>query len=215
LNFEIFFKQQGGKVISYVDLKDSQQEASNQFTRTLVSKNPPDAVVFFPSTDLVSTVMEIFATKGELAYIPDKVKFLGGGTLYTSETLKQGKENVKNLTLTVPWFPEEASSEKFAKKACKRWDEKISWGTSSSYDATQAIIKSISQLKNPSRKDVIEKLKVIELPPSETSGDRLKFIDGERQSAKPVLVRVVRGSSKECGSIEENGFHFEQVTDNQ
>jgi ABC-type branched-subunit amino acid transport system substrate-binding protein len=139
---------------------------------------------------------------------------LGGGTLYTSDTLKQAKEGVEGLILTVPWFPEEKNSEKFAARACTRWDDKIDWGTASSYDATKAFIAAISQSKNPSRKDVIEKLKSIKLPPDKTSGDPLQFINGERKDAKPVLVRVVGGSSKKCGSIEAGGFRFEKVPEN-
>ncbi|RCJ18571.1 hypothetical protein A6770_32905 [Nostoc minutum NIES-26] len=220
-NFAVFFedKKKGRKVKSYIKLENSQQNAREEFKSNLFYDNPPDAVVFFPDTELVSTVIDIVSFTRRLR--PEfksnlNLKLLGGATLYTSETLKQAKEGVEGLILTVPWFPEEKNLQKFAKWACDRWEEKIDWATASSYDATQAFIAAISQSKNPSRKDVIENLKSIKLRPDKnspykTSGDALQFINGERKDAKPVLVRVVKGRSEECGSMETGGFHFEKV----
>jgi ABC-type branched-subunit amino acid transport system substrate-binding protein len=219
-NFEASFKKEGGQVKSSIDLENSQQNLKETFLENLTSINPPDAVVFLPNAESVSTVIDIVSAKRNLRSVFKgnlKLKLLGGGTLYTSNTLKQAKEGVEGLILTVPWFPEEKNSEKFAARACKRWEDKIEWATASSYDATQAFIAAISQSKNPSRKDVIEKLKSIKLPPDKTSGNALQFINGERKDAKPVLVRVVRvveGSSKKCGSIEAGGFRFEKVPEN-
>ncbi|MEH2234030.1 MAG: ABC transporter substrate-binding protein [Nostoc sp.] len=215
--FEAYFKKQGGEVKSSIDLENSQQNLKGEFLENLASINPPDAVVFFPNTESVSTVIDIVSVIRKLR--PEykrnlNLNLLGGGTLYTSDTLKQAKEGVEGLILTVPWFPEEKNSEEFAKRACNRWEDKIDWGTASSYDATQAFIAAISQSKNPSRKDVIEKLKSIKLPSEKTSGDTLQFINGERKDAKPVLVRVVEGSSKKCGSMEAGGFRFEKVPEN-
>ncbi|MEH1900479.1 MAG: ABC transporter substrate-binding protein [Nostoc sp.] len=212
--FEASFKEQRGKVQSSIDLEDSQQNLKGEFLENLASINHPDAVIFFPNTESVSTVIKIVSYKKIVSPELRNLPLLGGGTLYTSEILKQAKEGVEGLILTVPWFPEEKNSEEFAKRACNRWEDKIDWGTASSYDATQAFIAAISQSKNPSRKDVIEKLKSIKLPPDKTSGNALQFINSERKDAKPVLVRVVGGSRKKCGSIEEGGFRFEKVPEN-
>ncbi|QLE54449.1 ABC transporter substrate-binding protein [Nostoc sp. TCL26-01] len=218
-NFKASFEKQGGKVqLPIIDLEDSQHNAALEFYRSLVNENTPDAVVFFPMTNLVSTVIDIVSEKRKVNLkFKSKLnlKLLGGGTLYTSDTLKQAKEGVEGLILTVPWFPEEKNSKKFAEQACKRWEDKIDWGTASSYDATQAFIAAISQSQNLSRKDVIEKLESIKLPAEKTSGEPLQFSNGERKDAKPVLVQVVEGKSKECGSMEAGGFHFEQVEENQ
>ncbi|BAY26175.1 TPR repeat-containing protein [Calothrix sp. NIES-2100] len=213
-NFETFFQQQGGKV-ELVDLRNPKQNASDQFKLSLVSKNPPDAVVFFPTTELISTVIDIVRAQGDLPSVAKKVRLLGGTTLYNSESFKQGKEYVQGLILSLPWFPEEPNSKAFAEQACNRWEDQISWSTASSYDATQAFIAAVSKSDNPSRKDVINNLKSIQLPANQTSGDELKFTDGERTNLKPVLVRVVKGSGKKCGGLEGGGFHFEKVPEDQ
>ncbi|MEH1767703.1 MAG: ABC transporter substrate-binding protein [Nostoc sp.] len=211
--FEASFKEQRGKVSSKDLEMIPQQNFKEEFLVTSII-NHPDAVVFFPNTESVSTVIKIVSYKKFVSPELRNLPLLGGGTLYNSEILKQAKEGFEGLILTVPWFPEEKNSEEFAKRACERWEDKIDWGTASSYDATQAFIAAISQSKNPSRKDVIEKLKSIKLPPDKTSGDALQFINSERKDAKPVLVRVVGGSRKKCGSIEEGGFRFEKVPEN-
>ncbi|MDF5735368.1 MULTISPECIES: AAA-like domain-containing protein [unclassified Nostoc] len=218
--FEASFKEQRGKVRSSIDLEDSQRNLKGEFLENLASINHPDAVVFFPNTESVSTVIKIVSYKKNVYPELRNLPLLGGGTLYTSEILKQAKENIEGLILTVPWFPEEKSSKEFAERACREWDDKIDWATASSYDATQAFIAAVSKSdlskKNASeqRKDVIEKLKSIKLPPEKTSGERLQFINGERKDAKPVLVKAVEGIRKKCGSIEGGGFRFEQVPEN-
>ncbi|UKO97294.1 ABC transporter substrate-binding protein [Nostoc sp. UHCC 0870] len=220
-NFATFFKHKGGEVKSSVDLSDQQQNSPEKFRSDLIDKNHPDAFVFFPNTELISAVIEMLRAKEGLPYISKDVMFLGGGTFYNSETLRLGKKYVEGLILPVSWSPEEQNSQKFAQKACERWEDKVSWQTASSYDATKAFIAAISKsdLSNKNvheqRKDVIEKLKSVHLPANETSGNELKFIDGERKDAKPVLVRVVKGSSKDCGSVEVGGFHFKKLEEPQ
>lgn len=213
-NFETFFQHKGGKV-ELVDLSDSKQNTSDKFIRSLVSKNPPDAVVFFPNTELISTVIDIVRSQRDLPSTAKNVRLLGGATLYNSEALRQGKEYFAGLILTVPWFAEEPNSQKFANEACYTWEDQVNRATPSSYDATQAFIAAVSKSDNPSRKDVINNLKSIQVAPDQTSGDELKFTDGERTNLKPVLVRVVQGRGKKCGGLEGGDFHFEKVPEDQ
>jgi branched-chain amino acid transport system substrate-binding protein len=82
------------------------------------------------------------------------------------------------------------------KDATNRWQgEKISWRMATSYDATQAFIKAMSSSNNPSRQSVLEKLPSINLSPNESSGNGLKFIEGEPKK-EPVLVKVANGEFK-------------------
>jgi ABC-type branched-subunit amino acid transport system substrate-binding protein len=144
---------------------------------------------------------------------------MGADTLFNSDVLKQGKEDLKDLVIVTPWFPQESNEQKaFADKACKRWGEGISWRTAASYDATQAFITAISQSKNPTRENVLTQLKSINLPASKTSGSELKFTNGQRNQ-EPVLVRVVKdskesavkGNNKKCTGLKTDGFYFERV----
>ncbi len=122
-----------------------------------------------------------------------ELKLLGGDTLYDLITLQNDGIAVKGLVLAVPWFREAPQAQKFAVPAEKYWGGGISWRTATSFDATQAFIKSLSS--NPSRESILQGLRSIKLPPEETSGNELKFINGERQS-KPILVKVEKGQFK-------------------
>jgi len=119
---------------------------------------------------------------------------LGADALYDKNILNAGNA-VEGLVLAVPWFRGEKYSKEFADKAKGIWRGEVSWRTATSYDATQAFIKALSSSDNPSRQTVLDNLKSPDFLQKETSGNPLKFIDGERQGQEPVLVKVVRDSS--------------------
>ncbi|MFM7190686.1 MAG: amino acid ABC transporter substrate-binding protein, partial [Microcystaceae cyanobacterium] len=67
----------------------------------------------------------------------------------------------------------------------------VNWRTAASYDATQALIYSLSA--DASRNTILKNLKYVNLPASETSGEPLSFSkEGEREIS-PRLVQVVKG----------------------
>ncbi|MFM6818775.1 MAG: ABC transporter substrate-binding protein, partial [Dolichospermum sp.] len=74
---------------------------------------------------------------------------LSGDTLYSNETLVTGGKGVEGLIIVIPWFRETSQTKSFADKSDKIWGGAISWRTATSYDATQAFIKALSN--NPSR----------------------------------------------------------------
>ena len=213
--FEQSFTKRGGQVVRIKNLAEQKLDAFGEVSHSVL-KDEADAVVFFPNRELISTVINIAREQQNIqAKLPKKLQLLGTSSLYGADTLTQGKQALENLVLVVPWSAEESSSKNFAQKACKRWGGEVNWRTAASYDATQAFIKAMSESDNPSRQTVLEKLKSITLSPNKTSGDGLKFKDGERDE-EPVLVKVVKGngSGNPCGGFQEGGFHFEKVPEN-
>ncbi|NMG11335.1 AAA-like domain-containing protein [Brasilonema sp. UFV-L1] len=213
-----------GEIVRRVNLADEKQDASDQLILS-VFKDKAEAAVFFPSTELISTVIDIVrAYKKNQVNLPKNLELLGGESLYNPETLKQGEAALEGLVLAVPWFTKEPTSETFAKLACERWKGGVSWRTAMSYDATQAFTKALLaalESKKLSRQTVLEKLKSITVASDETSGDELSFNQGERHK-KPVLVQVVKvkadkvkGGGDRCSGFQESGFHFEKVQSNQ
>jgi branched-chain amino acid transport system substrate-binding protein len=153
-----------------------------------------DAAIFFPNTELIYKVIEI-ARAQQLSNLPRKLKMLGGDSLYSSQIFQEGQNAIEGLILAIPWSTEASNLQqsKFVLEAKNRWKEqKISWRMAASYDATQAFIKAMPSSDNPSRQSVLKELPSINLSPDESSGDGLKFIEGERQQ-EPVLVKVVEG----------------------
>lgn len=150
-----------------------------------------DAAVFFPTYEAKYKLIKFASAQQKYQVkLPKKLRLLGGASLYSSYILQQGKDAIEGLVFVVPWFDAKSNSNTFAKEARNRWEDPISWETAISYDATQAFIKAMSLSDNPSRQSVLEKLPSINLSPDESSGNGLKFIDGERKQ-EPVLVKVL------------------------
>ncbi|QSJ15895.1 ABC transporter substrate-binding protein [Nostoc sp. UHCC 0702] len=207
------FEKQGGKVVRTKNLADPKLDASYEVYLSVV-QDEANAVVFFPNTELISTVINMARAREQQKipkYLGKNLQLLGGDALYAVDTLRQGSKALEGLVLAIPWFPEESYSKKFAQRACEQWGQGISWRTAASYDATVAFIKAISESKNPSRQSVLQKLKSITLPADKTSGDALAFQDGEPRNKTPVLVKIVPGSGDKCSDSEGSRFHFEKV----
>ncbi|GAB1542249.1 hypothetical protein NUACC21_49230 [Scytonema sp. NUACC21] len=206
--FETSFKDKGGEVVRYRDLSDPNLNPTAEVLLSIF-QDKADAGVFFPNLELISTVIDIANAQQNQADLPRKLRLLGGDSMYSADTLKKGNKALEGLVLAVPWF-EESHSQSFARKACTKWGGGISWQTAASYDATKAFIKAIKESGNPSRDTVLKNLNSIELSADETSGHGLKFNKGERIQ-ESELVKVVQGSGGACKGLEEGGFHFEKV----
>ncbi|MGI2901792.1 ABC transporter substrate-binding protein [Tolypothrix sp. VBCCA 56010] len=191
--FETSFKNKGGIVVRAKNLADPKLDASLEVLRSAI-QDKADAAIFFSNTELTYKVIDI-ARAQQLSNLPRKLQMLGGDSLYASQIYEEPEKAFEGLILAIPWFNESSNSQqpRFIREARDRWQlKKFSWRMATSYDATWAFIKAMSLSDNPSRKSVLEKLPSIDLLPDESSGDGLKFIEGERPQ-EPVLVKVVNG----------------------
>jgi ABC-type branched-subunit amino acid transport system substrate-binding protein len=184
--FEDFIKDKPIKVIDKVDLTSPElNENPEEFLSRF--KDEVDALVFFPSTELISGVIEIARARKNLKNLQNK-PLLASSVLYDPNTLKVGGGVLEDLIIAAPWFAGAPDSKQFAMEAEKIWKGQVSWRTKTSYDATQAFIKALSLSDEPSRPIVLEKLRAIN--PS---------------GKEPVLVKVGRGDGGSKGSE----FRFE------
>ncbi|MBD0263425.1 MAG: ABC transporter substrate-binding protein [Tolypothrix sp. Co-bin9] len=190
--FETSFIKQGATVVRAKNLAVQKLDASYEVYLN-AERYKADAAIFFPNTELTYQAINIARAQKKSNY--RKLQMLGGDSLYTSQILQDDQNAFEGLILAIPSFNESSNSQqpRFIREAKERWQlKKFSWRMAASYDATQAFIKAISLSDNPSRQTILEKLPSINLSPDESSGDGLKFIEGERQQ-KPVLVKVVNG----------------------
>ncbi|MFM6133240.1 MAG: hypothetical protein ACKPCP_03550, partial [Sphaerospermopsis kisseleviana] len=67
----------------------------------------------------------------------------------------------------------------------------VSWRTATSFDATQAFIKSLSN--GASRKTVLGNLKNVNLATDETSGYPLEFTEERERQGESILLQVKDG----------------------
>jgi ABC-type branched-subunit amino acid transport system substrate-binding protein len=192
------FEQLGGSVIRKIDLTEPKFDPETEVAKSLYEDNA-QAIVLFPDRQNTDVALNIaIANAQQTARLkntpnPKKqgLKLLGGAILYSQITLYQGAESIEGLILDVPWFREAPQAKNFAQKAAQQWGGSVSWRTATSFDATQALIKALSP--NPTRATVLQRLREVQLSPSETSGYPLQFnSEGERQT-KGILVKVVGG----------------------
>ncbi|GBF79003.1 ABC transporter substrate-binding protein [Aphanothece sacrum] len=151
-------------------------------------ENQVDAIVLFPNTDkeIITMSLQVAQANDNLS---TPLKLLGGDTLYNADPLTFDGKAVEGLVLAVPWFAKE--NYLYAKIADKRWGGQVSWRTATSYDATQAFIKALSQ--DATRQTILNNLKQTNLSKEETSGESLRFFSNGDRDTDPVLVKVIKG----------------------
>lgn len=188
------FEKEGRQVVGEpIDLTYPALDASGVVATML--NNQANASVLLPDTERISVAIEIASAQEKLSQSgTKKLQLLGGDALYNPQILEGGKA-VEGLVLAVPWFRDQKNSKTFAAEAKERWEGNVSWRTASSYDAAQALIKALPVAQKPSRDAVLTNLKSINLAANETSGNPLRFVNGERKGQKPVLVKVFKGSN--------------------
>jgi branched-chain amino acid transport system substrate-binding protein len=129
-------------------------------------------------TQNVSTIMlaiNSLSISDTLLSLPDvekaqKFKYLGGDPMYEPSILKKYPNIAKKLegmVIAIPWHHDVASdkSQEFVAQAYKLWcqlkenEEKITWVTATSYDATNVFTEAIENTQNPTRSKIQEYIK--------------------------------------------------------
>ena len=198
--FKFYFPS--SKLIPNVDLK---QQSLDSIVESAIEEKF-EVGILFPDSETVDSAIEI-AKINYLNQEEQQLKLLGSNDLYYCDILKKGKQAVKGLILAVPWFKGTPEAKNFSTEVKDRWGGEVSWLTAASYDGTQAFISAISSFsnsdENPTRSTVLQKVKEVNLPAKETSGENLRFSpEGEREG-KAILVEVVDNSSNpDCSNLD-------------
>ncbi|MGD1700868.1 ABC transporter substrate-binding protein [Dapis sp. BLCC M229] len=132
-----------------------------------------------------------------------KLRLLGGDTLYNCETLNKGQQAVKGLILAVPWFKKLPTAKPFVDRAIGQWGGEVGWRTATSYDAAKAFIYALSKSgDNPSRSTVLKRLKEVNLQSNETSGQNLRFNPDGETTGQAILVEVFESENPACSNLD-------------
>ncbi|OSO94427.1 hypothetical protein B7O87_03055, partial [Cylindrospermopsis raciborskii CENA303] len=201
--FTKHFENLGGKVVRpLVDFTSPTFNAQQEISKTAYSRtDSAEAVMLFPDpndTDIAITIAREVTRRNERlqersqAENRRQLKMLSGDSLYKNEALNKGGKDINGLILAIPWFRETKQASEFAKKSNFQWKSDVSWRTAMSFDATQALIKSLSQV--PTRTSILDRLTTVNLVDTETSGYPLSFTTKrEREGATPTLVTIENG----------------------
>jgi len=181
------FEQETGLTdVPTSDLSQSAFNASPEVRKYV--QNGANVALLFPSTTWTSRAIAVARVNAGLD--PNQqMQLIGNDALYSDETLRLGKQAVEGMVLTAPWYP----NTPYAEQATERWNTEISWRTAYSYDAAKALLAAIETAD--SREGVLQALRQVSLPASETSGDELEFdAQGNRVGASVQLVQIVAGT---------------------
>ena len=195
------FEKLGGKVVPkpMIDLTATTFDAEKEVAKSVYG-DKVQAALLFPDTQSIDKAMkitkEITNRNERLRNSPQsspirQLKMLSGDTLYKNETLDRGGKDAEGLIITIPWFRDTLQTKPFAQKSNKIWGGDISWRTATSFDATQAFIKALSN--NSSRTTVLERLEKVNLDSSETSGYPLQFTENRERKGESILVQIKDG----------------------
>lgn len=190
------------RVVGKVDLTTSSFDANqtiDSFNNQPIGDRP-EVLVLIPSQQNRLVVHQLLRANAQRK---QSFKFIGGETLYNSNTLTIGANVVKGLVLAVPWARDTATAAPFTEQVRSQWKGDVGWRVATSYDAMQALIKALSPQAD--RASVLADLKQLNLPPDETSGDPLTFTNGDR-TGEAVLVEATNQSS--CGQVAGTGMAF-------
>ena len=195
------FEKLGGKVVPkpMIDLTATTFDAEKEVAKSVYGEKV-QAALLFPDTQSINIAMkitkEITNRNERLKNSPQsspirQLKMLSGDTLYNIQTLDRGGKDAEGLIIAIPWFRDTPQTKPFAQKSDKIWEGGISWRTATSFDATQAFIKALSN--NSSRTTVLERLEKVNLDPSETSGYPLQFTEDRERKGESILVEIRDG----------------------
>jgi branched-chain amino acid transport system substrate-binding protein len=199
---EIFtnqFEKLGGEVVRkpLIDLTSPTFDAEKEVAKSVYGDHA-EAVMLFSNTQKLDITLKIakkITKRNETLKTQNsprrELKMLGGDNLYQGDILTNGGKNVEGLIIAVPWFRETPQAKSFAQKSDKQWGGAISWRTATSFDATQALIKALSN--NPSRSTVLKGLANVSLTASETSGYPLKFTSEREREGQSILLQIKQG----------------------
>lgn len=160
----------------------------------------PEVIVLMPGQKNRSLINQLLKVN---AQAKQRFQFVGSDTLYNSDTLAIGAEVVQGLILAVPWARDSATAERFTEQTRSQWKGDVGWRVATSYDAMQALIKTLSAQAD--RASVLAALQQLNLAPEDTSGESLTFTNGDRNGAA-LLVEATNRTS--CGQVAGTGMAF-------
>ncbi|ACK65332.1 Extracellular ligand-binding receptor [Rippkaea orientalis PCC 8801] len=180
----------GGRISEInCDLAESNFQSIDKISQALEQK--ADSLLLLPAVNHINIAVEVAqANQGRLA-------LLGSSTLYTFDTLKEGKDSVKGMVLTASWHPQGIPNNPFPKQAKQLWGGDINWRTALAYDATQAIITGFQQ-GEISRQGLQKTLANPNFFAEGATG-KLQFLPSGDRSEGQILITIVPSQTNPTG----------------
>ncbi len=185
---EFTFKVQeyGGQIVKiFCDFSYDQfqpdkiiQDAKNQGAQ---------GILLAPHIDRIEQALKLAASnQGQL-------KLYGSTSLFTPQTIQQGKANINGLIVPATWHLQAQLNPEFNQKAQTMWGENnITWRTATSYDAAMTIIRGLQRSNTP--QDLQKTLSDRNFSTPGATGTIQFFQSGDRDNKNNALLLQVQPS---------------------
>jgi ABC-type branched-subunit amino acid transport system substrate-binding protein len=188
----IEIKSIGGKIVN-------PQDRGNDSIKQIQQKYPEAQAILAITSGETNSAMIALARQNSTIPNDQRIKLFATHAIVDQETLARSGKAMEGIRLISLCQNSENSA--YIRYAKERWEqEDIYWRTGYSYDATQKIVKAISQSSaNPTRQEILNKLQSIELTNTESSGFVLfndeKSRTSDKNSVKELscLLKVENG----------------------
>ncbi len=128
----------GGKVTqTNCDMAATNFNASEMISQAI--SQGANGLLIAPSVDKINQALDVAKANNK------RLPLLGSSTLYTFQTLDQGRDAVNGMVLAVVWNPKANPGNPFAGNAAKLWGGEVNWRSATAYDAAFAIITGLRQ----------------------------------------------------------------------
>jgi ABC-type branched-subunit amino acid transport system substrate-binding protein len=140
--FELYSKRVNGKVINVsCDLPNLDRTIKINETINNLHDKQADGILLVPHVNRIGLALKVAKANRQVSGQRHRnLLLLSSPTLNTEETLKDGKQDVENLTMVVPWFAKIGNLK--AGKAKAFWDGRVNWRWAEAYDATLTLMEA-------------------------------------------------------------------------
>lgn len=182
----------GGKIVN-------DRDHGNDEIALIRQKYPETQAILAITSGETNSAMIALARQNSLIPIDQRIKLFATHAIADRETLARSGKSMESVELITPCQDNRDSN--YIQLAKKRWEQgDIYWRTGYSYDATQRIVKAISQASaNPTRQEILRIVSSIELTSLESSGFVLF------NSGKPIKSGEYPIDVSDCLLKIENG----------
>ena len=186
--------------VKSIDLKQPSFDLNKEVW--VAANNQVEAGALFANIGTIDLAIEVAKANFKLPE-SQRLKLIAGDSFYNCDILDKGGEPLKGLILSIPWHKQLDTAKEFVARAKDQWGGEVGWRTATSYDATKAFISALSNSgDDPTRSKVLEKLKEVNVPANETSGQHLKFNPEGEIAGQAVLVEVVESQNPACSNLD-------------
>lgn len=189
--FEWSIFQVGGKVVE-TNCDFAQATFNPETVSTQAISSGADALLLAPSIYNINQAIAVLQEN------KNRLPLLGNQTMYSYETLEQGRAEANGMILSVAWHATPNADQVFTQEAQSLWGGAVGWRTAMAYDAAKAIVVGLESESKPNRQQLQATLGNPDFTFPGATG-KVQFLPSGDRNLKGVLVKIASGNQSGTG----------------